>query len=181
MPQPHIQIFRCTAARLRELQEIGKTTFLEAFEKDNQPENIHAYVAAAFCPQKLLAELKNEFSRFYLAEIGGEVAGYLKVNFGPAQTDVHDDRALEIERIYTRKKYYGRGVGQRLFEQAVEVARQNHLQYMWLGVWERNDRAICFYEKNGFTKFGSHIFKVGEDEQIDILMRYDLHDKPGVR
>ena len=34
--------------------------------------------------------------------------------------------------------------------------------------------AIKFYEKQGFEKFGTHVFKLGEDEQIDHLMKLTL-------
>jgi ribosomal protein S18 acetylase RimI-like enzyme len=41
----------------------------------------------------------------------------------------------------------------------------------WLGVWEDNHRAIRFYEKNGFEKFDSHPFILGESKQTDLLMK----------
>ena len=78
---------------------------------------------------------------------------------------------MEIERIYVSSSYYGEGVGQLLFEKALQIARDNAKNCIWLGVWEHNPRAIRFYEKNGFTPFDQHIFKLGDEEQTDILMK----------
>jgi ribosomal protein S18 acetylase RimI-like enzyme len=53
----------------------------------------------------------------------------------------------------------------------MEVAKALHSAYVWLGVWEKNARAIRFYEKNGFVAFDKHLFKLGDEEQTDIMMK----------
>ena len=100
--------------------------------------------------------------------------GYLKLNEAPAQTDVQDIQSLEIERIYVTKEFQGKRLGGYLMEQAVKVAVQRKKAYVWLGVWEMNERAIHFYKKNGFYRIGTHTFVMGEDEQTDYIMRKDL-------
>ena len=77
---------------------------------------------------------------------------------------------LEIERIYLKKKFQGKGLGKKMIEFAKEKAIQKKKNRIWLGVWEKNPKAIGFYEKVGFEKIGTHIFKVGNDEQIDYVM-----------
>jgi len=62
-------------------------------------------------------------------------------------------------------------VGQRLYEEAMWLAKELGMRYVWLGVWEENPRAIRFYAKNGFVAFDKHIFRLGDDEQTDILMK----------
>ena len=119
-------------------------------------------------------EVKNENSEFYFAKIDNEVIAYLKVNYGESQTELKDNKSLEIERIYVSKEFHGKNVGQLLYNKAIEVAEQRGSEYVWLGVWEQNPRAIRFYEKNGFAVFDKHIFKLGNDEQIDILMKLKL-------
>ncbi len=98
----------------------------------------------------------------------------MKLNFGQSQTELKDDKAIEIERIYVLKEFHGNKVGQILYDKAIEVARQKNADYVWLGVWEENPRAINFYKKNGFVEFDKHIFKLGEDEQTDIMMKLKL-------
>jgi ribosomal protein S18 acetylase RimI-like enzyme len=90
---------------------------------------------------------------------------------GPAQTDIKDANALEIERIYVIKEYQGKKAGQQLYEKTIQVAKEKMLKYIWLGVWQENPKAIQFYTKNGFEIFDQHVFKLGDEEQTDYLMR----------
>lgn len=83
---------------------------------------------------------------------------------------------MEIERTYVLRSHHGKKVGQLLYNQALDVALNNKAEYLWLGVWEQNPRAIRFYEKNGFVAFDKHIFKLGADEQTDIMMKKLLTD-----
>jgi ribosomal protein S18 acetylase RimI-like enzyme len=107
------------------------------------------------------------------------VIGYLKLNFGQSQTELQDNRALEIERIYVLKEFHGKSVGQLLYAKASQIARQKRADYVWLGVWEENPRAISFYKKNGFIEFDKHVFLLGKDEQTDIMMKLKLNDECG--
>jgi len=166
-----IAINRVTLSDLDQLQKIGRQTFIETFSADNTDENMNQYLEQGFSSEKLTAELNNEGSEFYFAELGGKVIGYLKLNVGQSQTEIKDDEALEIERIYVLQEYHGKKVGQVLYEKAIQVSRQKGAQYVWLGVWEENPRAIGFYKKNGFTEFDKHVFKLGDEEQTDIMMK----------
>ena len=156
------------------LQTIGRLTFAETFAAFNSAENLTQYLEHSFSPDKLTIELTNEASAFYFAEHDGQVIGYLKINFGQAQTELNDEHALEIERIYVLKQYHGKKVGQLLYEKAIQIALEMKKQYVWLGVWEENHRALQFYKKNGFVEFDRHIFKLGDDAQTDIMMKLML-------
>jgi ribosomal protein S18 acetylase RimI-like enzyme len=172
----NIEIRKVTTNDLDELQKIGRLTFYETFASDNTEENMNKYLDEAFSLTKLISELSDNNSEFYFAILDNNVIGYLKLNFGQSQTELKDNKAVEIERIYVLKEYHGKGVGQLLFEKAIKVARQKKADYVWLGVWEKNLRAINFYKKNGFVEFDKHIFKLGNDEQTDIMMKLKLND-----
>ncbi|WP_348823115.1 GNAT family N-acetyltransferase [Flavobacterium aestuarii] len=172
----NIIIRRITAADLEALQDIGRQTFEETFSESNSEENMKRYLEEGFSTEKLLAELNDNNSEFYFATINGDVIGYLKVNFGESQTELQDSKALEIERIYVVKEFHGKKAGQQLYSKAIEIAEQKNTAYVWLGVWEENHKAIRFYSKNGFVEFDKHIFKLGSDEQIDIMMKRKLTD-----
>jgi ribosomal protein S18 acetylase RimI-like enzyme len=132
------------------------------------------YLEEGFSDEKLTTELNNPDSEFYFAFQENEVIGYLKINHGQSQTELKDETAMEIERIYVLKDFHGKNIGQLLFEKAIELATQKNANYIWLGVWEENPRAINFYKKNGFVEFDKHIFVLGDDEQTDIMMRLEL-------
>lgn len=154
-----------------QLQKVSKQTFWETFSASNSEENMTNYLEESFSVEKLTDELNNEHSDFYFALLDEKVIGYLKLNFGQSQTELQDNKALEIERIYVLQEFHGKKVGQVLYEKALQIAGQVNADYVWLGVWEENLRAIGFYKKNGFVAFDKHIFKLGGDEQIDIMMK----------
>lgn len=137
-------------------------------------ENLEKYLEEGFSLEKLTAEINNKNSAFYFAVLDEQIIGYLKLNSGSSQTELQDDNALEIERIYVLREFHGKKAGQILYEKAIEVAYSQNAVYVWLGVWEENQRAIRFYEKNGFVTFDKHIFKLGNDEQTDLMMRKKL-------
>jgi len=171
-----IQINKITIKDIDQLQKISKLTFLESFSAGNTEENMSKYLESEFSFEKLTTELNDQNSEFYFASIGDIIIGYIKLNFGPSQTELQDDNALEIERIYVLKDFQGKNVGQLLYTKAIQIARQKNFNYVWLGVWEENPRAINFYRKNGFVEFDKHIFKLGNDEQVDIMMKLKLND-----
>ena len=169
-----MEIRKVTLNDIEQLQQIGRQTFSETFSSSNTEENMTTYLEEGFSNEKLIEELNNESSEFYFALSENELVGYLKINFGQSQTELQDDTALEIERIYVLKEFHGKKVGQVLYEKAIEIAKQKNAHYVWLGVWEENPRAISFYKKNGFVEFDKHIFKLGDDEQTDIMMKLKL-------
>jgi diamine N-acetyltransferase len=169
-----IVITRVAIDDLQTLQMIGRKTFAETFASSNSSEDMKQYLVESFSFDKLAGEINNPDSVFYIATFDKNVIGYLKLNKGQSQTDVKDSNSLGIERIYVLKEYHGKRVGQLLYDKAIEVAMQLTVSYVWLGVWEKNPRAINFYKKNGFVEFNKHIFRLGNDEQTDIMMRKAL-------
>lgn len=169
-----VTIKRIGLNELKDLQKIGRQTFAETFAESNSPENMTKYLEEAYADEKLLDELKDINSAFYFALVDEEVIGYLKLNFGPSQTELKDNKALEIERIYVTKAFHGKKVGQLLYDKAIEVAKEKNVDYVWLGVWEENKRALQFYAKNGFVEFDQHVFVLGNDAQTDIMMKKQL-------
>lgn len=173
----NIEIRKVTLNDIEELQEIGRQTFYETFSAGNTEENMRKYLDEGFSAEKITAELNDPNAEFYFATLDNKVIGYLKLNFGHSQTELQDDEAVEIERIYVLKEFHGKKVGQVLYEKAMQIAQQKSANYVWLGVWEENPRAIAFYKKNGFVEFDKHIFKLGDDEQTDIMMKLQLKGK----
>jgi diamine N-acetyltransferase len=167
----HISISKAAAADAATIQLIGKQTFLETFAQHNTEADMQKYLEENFAMEKVSTELGNPDSLFYIAWEDNTPVGYLKLNVGNTQTELKNDDSLEIERIYVLSSYHGKKVGQLLYDKAVEVALTQDKSYIWLGVWEENTRAIGFYAKNGFVAFDKHIFVLGNDEQIDIMMK----------
>ncbi|CAH0192876.1 GNAT family N-acetyltransferase [Chryseobacterium sp. Bi04] len=169
-----ISITKIKENEIAVLQEIGKKTFSETFAENNTEESMAQYLETSFATEKLSAELNDKNSEFYLARVDHNVIGYVKLNTGSSQTEIKDHNALEIERIYVSKDFHGKKVGQALYDKAMAIATEKNVDYVWLGVWENNVRAIRFYKKNGFEEFDKHIFRLGNEEQTDIMMKLNL-------
>ncbi|MEJ6981548.1 GNAT family N-acetyltransferase [Pedobacter sp. P351] len=176
MSMENIDIKKITLSEVSQLQKISRQTFLETFSVGNTSDNMKKYLEEGFSSEKLASELNNKSSEFYFATLDKNIIGYLKLNFGHSQTELKEDQALEIERIYVLKEFHGKNVGQLLYEKAIQIAKQANANYIWLGVWEENPRAINFYKKNGFVEFDKHIFHLGDDQQTDIMMKLNIKD-----
>ena len=171
-----IDIKKVSLSDIEELRSISRQTFLETFADGNTESDMKKYLDENLSNNKLAGELIIQDSEFYFASIHNKVIGYLKINFGQAQTELKDQKSLEIERIYILKEFHGKKVGQILFDTALQIASRIKADYVWLGVWEKNFRAINFYKKNGFVEFDKHIFKLGNDDQTDIMMKLMLNE-----
>lgn len=166
-----ITIKKASTEDLETIQNVGRETFYETFAKHNSEDEMQKYLDESFASEKLIKELTTLDFQFFIAWEGESPIGYLKLNSGKAQTELQDENSIEIERIYVKSKYHGKKVGQILYDKALEIALQEKKKYLWLGVWEENVRAVNFYKKNGFVEFDKHIFKLGNEEQTDLMMR----------
>ena len=169
-----IKLRKIGPAEVEDLKKISEQTFSEAFAAANTEQNMNWYFETAYAVEQLRFELMDLNSEFYFAELNERVIGFLKLNSGMAQTELQDENGLEIQRIYVLNEFHGKKVGQLLFEKALDVARLKGANYVWLGVWEHNPKAIRFYEKNGFVAFDEHTFRFGDEDQRDIMMKLVL-------
>ncbi|KAF4326255.1 hypothetical protein G195_000061 [Phytophthora kernoviae 00238/432] len=169
-----VEIRACSHEDLQKLQEISIETFNDTFKDQNSPDNMRAYLARAFNAKQLEAELSNSCSDIFFVYYNDELAGYLKLNRDEAQSEKMSEASLEIERIYIKKKFQKHGLGKYLLNQAIETALEHNKKNIWLGVWERNDNAIAFYNRMGFVQTGSHSFYMGDEEQIDFILAKTL-------
>jgi ribosomal protein S18 acetylase RimI-like enzyme len=169
--KPAYQLVRASPAHLQPLRSLAIATFYDTYAALNKEEDMLHYLENAFNPQRLGGELQNPLCQYWLALGKDAPAGYLKLNFCGAQSDLQDPDLLELERIYVGSGHKGQGIGTQLIQKSVEVAKENSLQGLWLGVWEKNEAAIRFYERMGFIKTGFHHFVLGEDQQTDFVMK----------
>ena len=167
-------IRQATATDAALLAEFGARTFYDTFAADNNPEDISAYLAAAFSPEKQAAELADPQASFFVAEMDGRTAGYAQLRAGDVPACVVGARPIELVRMYVAHEWFGCGVGEALMRACVTEALRAGYQTMWLGVWEHNGRAQAFYRKWNFRVVGEHIFQVGSDPQTDLLMERAL-------
>ncbi len=169
-----LDLRQCKEIDVDTLAVLSKDTFSEAFEKDNNPRDFKSYINSAFNRDTLLKQLRNPNSIFYFVYADNRLIGYLKINQLQAQTDVKSKEGIELERIYIKDEFQGQGYGALLIQKLRKIGIQAKRRFLWLGVWEKNVKAIQFYQRHGFSKFGTHPYYIGTDKQTDWLMRCDL-------
>ncbi|AND80451.1 GNAT family N-acetyltransferase [Streptococcus pantholopis] len=169
-----IEINKVSPEKLPLLQEIAIETFCQTFAFDNSPEQLQAFFNQAYSLPVLQEELQSHESDTYFLLLDGQEAGFLKVNWGSAQTEQILPSAFEIQRLYILRKFQGRGLGKKLFEFALELAQASGCDWAWLGVWEKNLKAQSLYAKYGFVKFSEHLFAVGDKLDKDWLLKKAL-------
>jgi len=152
------------------IADFGARTFRDAFGPDNRPEDIKQYIASSFSPAKIKAELSSPASTFLLAYEDDRLIGYVKLEDGKTPDSVKGPKPLELVRIYVDPTIIGKGYGSALMKACFEEAKRAGYETIWLGVWEKNERAIKFYKKWGFREVGSQNFVLGSDVQNDLIM-----------
>ena len=159
---------------IKKLQTIAKQTFTETFGSQNTAEDLAKFLNEEYDFNKLKSEVADPESFYYFCYFNDELAGYLKLNIGSAQTESDYPEALEIQRIYVLQKYQGQKIGLSMMQHTIAVAKKIKKSQVWLGVWKKNLKAQAFYRKSGFEKVGSHDFVLGDDIQTDYILVKEL-------
>lgn len=162
------------ADELKVLATLGRTTFETAFAADNNPADMAQYLNKAFSLNQVRQEWEHPETGYYFARLNNQIVGYLKLNQGAAQSEPMGDDAFEVERIYVTANSQGKGIGRQLLDFSVQQALAAKKKIIWLGVWQKNTRAVAFYKHYGFTIFDTHIYTLGQDDQTDWMMKLEL-------
>lgn len=153
------------------IADMSRQTFYETFASQNSGADMDMFMNETFTRDALMKEVGADGNIFFLAFDGELPVGYARMREGD---DVAGQPAIEVARIYAVQSSIGRGVGRSLMQKCIDVAVEMRKEIIWLGVWEKNHRAIEFYQKWGFEKFGTHVFMLGNDAQTDWLMKKEL-------
>lgn len=154
-----------------ELMEISRQTFFDTFATYNTEENMSSYLAENYNFEKMEEEINNPSNTFFFAVENEKAVGFVKLRTSKTPVELKDKNALEIERIYVSTSHQGKKIGALLLSFCLDLAQSKNYDWIWLAVWEHNQKAQLFYDKWGFEKFGSHLFILGSDEQTDFLMK----------
>jgi ribosomal protein S18 acetylase RimI-like enzyme len=156
------------------LIKLGRRCFYEAFNDVTAPSDMAAYLTATFQKSEIKTQLMEDRSLIFIADVGTEPAGYVYSHPAITPECVSDKAAIQLERLYLRKRYYGRAVGDALMQTSIRESRSSGYQSVWLSSWELNDRANAFYKKWEFKVVGHQKFTVGSDIQNDFILSRKL-------
>ena len=128
------------------------------------------HVAQAYGKDQQGRELADPNVMTLLVEGGAKLVGYAQLRRGQEPSCVTGESPIELWRFYVARDWQGRGVAQELLRQVDFAAHDAGARTLWLGVWERNERAKAFYRKSKFVDVGSHVFTLGSDAQTDRIL-----------
>jgi diamine N-acetyltransferase len=152
------------------LSRFAESTFRESFAAANTPQNMDLHCRDSYCEELQAGEITSPNMVTLLAEHGQELVGFAQMHWSEAPSFIHGTSPGEIQRLYVASNWHGKGVAQALMAACLDEMNARRTDIVWLGVWERNPRAIAFYKKFGFIECGEHVFHVGHDPQRDIVM-----------
>jgi ribosomal protein S18 acetylase RimI-like enzyme len=156
------------------IADISHQTFYDTFALENSKEDMEKFLTEQFTKGRLMLEVGTPENNFLLAYVNGSIAGYAKLRDAKVPVELRTVPSLEIARLYVLNDFLGKGVGAALMKACVDAAAANGKKVIWLGVWEKNKRAIDFYTRWGFQKFSECDFLLGDDLQKDWLMKKEL-------
>jgi len=169
-----VTIRELTEADIPALRDVAIKIFRDTFTHLNTPENLEAFLKRDYNPESFKKEFNEPGSRYFFISDNDTTAGYLRLRTNPEVDHILGTNTIEIHRIYVDPAYHGKKVGDQLMQFSIDAANKNNNDWIWLGVWEHNPRAIRFYEKWGFERFSQHDFFMGDEKQTDFLLRKKL-------
>jgi len=165
------------AARIEdipEMRQVAITTYRNTFEPFNTPENMQTYIDQSYNLEVLSKELNEANSKLLIAQEGDQLVGFARLRESNEVVELLGNNTVELQRLYVLTSAQGKSVGKLLMQHSLRYASDCHYGWMWLGVWEKNFKAQEFYKKWGFEKFSEHTFWMGNDPQVDWLLKKKL-------
>jgi diamine N-acetyltransferase len=160
------------------LATLAASTFRDAFAESNSAADMQLHCETAYGQSIQLAEIRDVGRETWLAEVEGTLLAYVQLRLNACSDLIRDPRAVEIQRFYVDASRHGSGLAHELMTLMLKRAAVAGAATIWLGVWERNPKAIAFYRKWGFDVVGEHLFKLGHDPQRDLILQRALEAAP---
>jgi ribosomal protein S18 acetylase RimI-like enzyme len=168
-----------TPADAAALAALGQATFAHTFGHTYRPADLAAFLAGAYSVAWHEALLADRTRATWVADSGGELIGFGIAGACKLPVPSLEPRAGEIQRLYLRGDWQGRGIGSRLLEQLLaELQRRGHAP-LYVGVWSQNLGAQRLYARYGFNKVGDYFFPVGEHRDHEFILKRSVQDVSG--
>ncbi len=169
-----VKIREAQVEDIPEMRAVAISSYQDTFAEFNTPENMNAYFEEAYNMPVLTDELNEKNATLFLACDEDKIIGFARLRENAEVSELLGNQSIELQRLYVLTQAQGKSAGRLLMEKCLHYAIEKKYEWIWLGVWERNFKAQEFYKKNGFEKFSEHTFWMGDDPQVDWLLRKKL-------
>jgi GNAT superfamily N-acetyltransferase len=174
MPVSNISIRQASLSDTPIIVSLGRKTFVETYGDTNNKSAVAAYVDKMFNNDRIKQEINTYGERFFIAFVGDLPVGFTKLSENRIPRGLNGKKKIQVERIYVLKEYQGFKIGTELIEKVMQVAKDEGYKIVWLSVWQKNNKAIQFYQRAGFVIYETDIFQFGEDVHEDFLMKKEI-------
>jgi ribosomal protein S18 acetylase RimI-like enzyme len=173
-PLPAALVRQATVDDADALARLAKSTFMEMFVAENSKADMDLHCKKHFSADIQRHEILDPNCATIVADLDDELVAFAQVRLYSPKQGISAERPSELHRLYVSTKWHGKGVAHQTMSRALATAAHSGADYIWLGVWEHNPKAIAFYRKYGFKVVGEHVFKMGEDPQRDLVMALEI-------
>jgi ribosomal protein S18 acetylase RimI-like enzyme len=163
-------IRRADRGDAKRLSAVAEATFRATFSSHNTREDIDLHCRNTYSEEIQASEIADPDRVTLIGEQDDRLVGYAQLRWRKPPTCVIAETPGEIQRLYVVRNAQGKGVAHDLMNACIDELTRRRSDVAWLGVWEKNPRAIAFYRKFGFVEVGEHVFLLGSDRQRDIVM-----------
>jgi ribosomal protein S18 acetylase RimI-like enzyme len=163
-------IRQATEADAAALAALAERTFRETFAQTNRAEDIDVHCRNSYGVGIQAAEIRDPGRTTLVCHVRDSLVAYGQLRWAGAPSCVVATKPAEVQRLYVDAPWHGKGVAQALMASLLDAAIAGGADVAWLGVWEKNPRAISFYTKHDFAFVGDHVFVLGNDSQRDLVL-----------
>lgn len=171
----NISVRQASAADVDIIVSLGRKTFVETYGDNNKKETVAAYVDEMFNHERIKKEVNTFGERFFITYVGELPVGFTKLSENKQPKGLNGKKKIQVERIYVLKEFQGFKIGKELIEKVMQVAREESYKIVWLSVWQKNNKAVQFYQKAGFVIYDTDEFEFGEEVHEDFLMKKEIY------
>lgn len=175
MPEP-VKITKAGPEDAIDILELSRKTFIETYFEVSDKTQVLKYLDTHITLHKIKEDLQNQTILFYIARKGLHSIGFLKLEENKFPKGIADKKCLLLNKLYVLQEFHGKSVGKELMNLAKEYAKTNLFQVIWLQVWQKNEKAIQFYQHAGFVVYETCLFDYYESPEQDFLLRFDLYN-----
>lgn len=153
---------------------MGQATFLESYAG-----RIDGAALVRDCSERQSVEaykgnLTTPGHALWIVEADEAPIGYAHICPPELGFEGYTDADLELKRIYLLSRFHGQGLGRDMMKLAEDHARQNGKARLLVGVHNRNEAALAFYQTIGYAVIGEHPYNVGGVIYNDPILAKDL-------
>ena len=176
MQDKKIEIRLATISDAALIALLGQITFSDTFGHYFRDRNdLMNYFERTFSVAKIEQSIRKSTTRYWLAFVDKLPVGYAKLKLNSPSPFLDMKAVCQLQKIYVLKDFHSMKIGFHLQKELLETAASLNHQNIWLSVLDENEKAIKFYQNNGFLPVGSHDFQIGRENFTFTVLSKALH------